>query len=190
MNDIINNLEGKPKLLLHACCAPCTSYVLELLSNYFEITIFYYNPNMNDILEYDKRYNEFAKLLKGLNLEDKVNVIKPIYNNESFLKMAEPLANIKEGGVRCHNCYYLRLEESAKYALENGFDYFTTTLTVSPYKNAKLINEIGLELEEKYNIKYLPSDFKKNNGYKRSIELSKEFDLYRQNFCGCIYSKI
>lgn len=190
MNDIINNLEGKPKLLLHACCAPCTSYVLELLSNYFEITIFYYNPNMNDILEYDKRYNEFAKLLKGLNLEDKVNVIKPIYNNGSFLKMAEPLANIKEGGVRCHNCYYLRLEESAKYALENGFDYFTTTLTVSPYKNAKLINEIGLELEEKYNIKYLPSDFKKNNGYKRSIELSKEFDLYRQNFCGCIYSKI
>lgn len=190
MNDIINNLEGKPKLLLHACCAPCTSYVLELLSNYFEITIFYYNPNMNDILEYDKRYNEFAKLLKGLNLEDKVNVIKPIYNNESFLKMAEPLANIKEGGVRCHNCYYLRLEESVKYALENGFDYFTTTLTVSPYKNAKLINEIGLELEEKYNIKYLPSDFKKNNGYKRSIELSKEFDLYRQNFCGCIYSKI
>ena len=190
MTDIINNLEGKPKLLLHACCAPCTSYVLELLSNYFEITIFYYNPNMNDILEYDKRYNEFAKLLKGLNLEDKVNVIKPVYNNKDFLKMAEPLADLKEGGVRCHNCYYLRLEESAKYALENGFDYFTTTLTVSPYKNAKLINQIGFELEEKYNIKYLPSDFKKNNGYKRSIELSKEFDLYRQTFCGCIYSKI
>ena len=190
MTDIINNLEGKPKLLLHACCAPCTSYVLELLSNYFEITIFYYNPNMNDILEYDKRYDEFAKLLKGLNLEDKVNVIKPVYNNKDFLKMAEPLADLKEGGVRCHNCYYLRLEESAKYALENGFDYFTTTLTVSPYKNAKLINQIGFELEEKYNIKYLPSDFKKNNGYKRSIELSKEFDLYRQTFCGCIYSKI
>ena len=190
MTDIINNLKGKPKLLLHACCAPCTSYVLELLSNCFEITIFYYNPNMNDILEYDKRYDEFAKLLKGLNLEDKVNIIKPVYNNKDFLKMAEPLADLKEGGVRCHKCYYLRLEESAKYALENGFDYFTTTLTVSPYKNAKLINQIGFELEEKYNIKYLPSDFKKNNGYKRSIELSKEFDLYRQTFCGCIYSKI
>ncbi|MBQ4633822.1 MAG: epoxyqueuosine reductase QueH [Bacilli bacterium] len=189
MNDVIASLITKPRLLLHACCAPCTSYVLELLSNYFEITIFYYNPNMNDILEYEKRFNEFAKLLKGLNLEEKVKLIKPNYDNEQFLKMAEPLANLKEGGLRCHNCYYLRLSESFKYALENDYDYVTTTLTVSPYKNAELINQIGFELEETYHIKYLPSDFKKNNGYKRSIELSKEFDLYRQTFCGCIYSR-
>lgn len=189
MNEIIDSLNRRPKLLLHACCAPCTSYVLESLAPYFDITIFYYNPNMNDINEYDKRYAEFEKLLNGLNLSDKVKVIKPEYDSNEFLEKASSYAELKEGGMRCHICYQLRLEKSAIYAQENNYDFFATTLTVSPYKNADLINQIGLMLEDKYKIKYLPSDFKKNNGYKRSIELSKQFNLYRQVFCGCIYSK-
>ena len=188
MFEIIKTLKNKPRLLLHACCAPCSSYVLELLNEYFDITIYYFNPNMNDLEEYEKRYNEFAKLLKGMNLEY-INVIKPVFEQKEFYKLASPYASEKEGGERCHQCYYYRLEESCKYALENNFDYFATTLTVSPYKNAGLINEIGLSLEEKYGMKYLPSDFKKNNGYKRSIELSRKFNLYRQIYCGCIYSK-
>lgn len=188
MFEIIKSFENKPKLLLHACCAPCSSYVLELLHEYFDITIYYFNPNMNDLDEYDKRYNEFAKLLKGMDLEY-IEVIKPDFDQKEFYNIASPYASEKEGGERCHSCYYYRLEESAKYAFANNYDYFATTLTVSPYKNAQLINEIGLELEKKYKIKYLPSDFKKNNGYKRSIELSKEFNLYRQIYCGCIYSK-
>lgn len=189
MNEMIDSLNRRPKLLLHACCAPCTSYVLESLAPYFDITIFYYNPNMNDINEYDKRYAEFEKLLNGLNLSDKVKVIKPEYDSNEFLEKTSSYAELKEGGMRCHICYQLRLEKSAIYAQENNYDFFATTLTVSPYKNADLINQIGLMLEDKYKIKYLPSDFKKNNGYKRSIELSKQFNLYRQVFCGCIYSK-
>ena len=188
MLEIIKNLETKPRLLLHACCAPCTSYVLEVLNDYFEITIYYFNPNMSDLEEYEKRYNEFSKLLKGMNLEN-IEVIKPEFNQEEFYKMASPYADQKEGMERCHKCYYYRLEESAKYASSNNFDFFATTLTVSPYKNANLINEIGFLLQDKYKVKYLPSDFKKNNGYKRSIELSRKFNLYRQNYCGCIYSK-
>ena len=188
MFEIIKSFDKKPRLLLHACCAPCSSYVLELLHEYFDITIYYFNPNMSDLDEYNKRYDQFAKLLKGMNLEY-IEVIKPEFDQEKFYKMASSYATEKEGGERCHLCYQYRLEESAKYALSNKYDYFATTLTVSPYKNAELINEIGLELEKKYNIKYLPSDFKKNNGYKRSIELSKMYDLYRQVYCGCIYSK-
>ncbi len=188
MFEIIHTFDKKPKLLLHACCAPCSSYVLELIHEYFDITIFYFNPNMSDIEEYDKRYNEFAKLLKGMNLEY-IDVIKPTFEQKEFYSFAKPYASLKEGGERCHLCYQYRLEESAKYALANNFDYFATTLTVSPYKNASLINEIGFALEQKYGIKYLPSDFKKNNGYKRSIELSKKYNLYRQVYCGCIYSK-
>ncbi len=188
MHEIINSLETKPRLLLHACCAPCSSTALERLHEYFDITIYYFNPNINDIAEYDKRYNEFSKLLKGMNLEY-IEVVKPTFDQKRFYEFANKYASEPEGGERCHLCYRYRLEESAKYALSNKFDYFATTLTVSPYKNAKLINEIGLELENKYNIKYLPSDFKKENGYKRSIELSKMYNLYRQLYCGCIYSK-
>jgi len=188
MFEIIKTFKDKPKLLLHACCAPCSSYVLELLHEYFDITIYYFNPNMNDLEEYEKRYGEFAKLLKGMNLEY-IKVIKPEFDQKEFYKLASPYANLKEGEYRCHLCYQYRLEESCKYALNNNFDYFATTLTVSPYKNANLINEIGASLEEKYNMKYLPSDFKKNNGYKRSIELSRKYNLYRQIYCGCIYSK-
>ena len=188
MLEIIKSFDNKPKLLLHACCAPCSSYVLELLHDYFEITIYYFNSNMSDQEEYDKRYNEFAKLLKGMNLEY-INVIKPDYNPKEFYEFASKYASEREGGERCHLCYKYRWEASARYAKENNFDYFATTLTVSPYKNAELINEIGLNLEEELGIKYLPSDFKKNNGYKRSIELSHQYNLYRQNYCGCIYSK-
>ena len=188
MQNIIKNLQGKPKLLLHAWCAPCSSYVLEALNDYFAITIYFYNPNMNNLEEYNKRFDQFSKLLKGMNLD--IEVIKPLYDNREYLEIAKPFKNEKEGGLRCHECYYLRLEKTALYAKENNYDYFATTLTVSPYKNAKLINEMGLSLMEKIGINYLPSDFKKRNGYKRSIELSKEFDLYRQVFCGCIYSKV
>ena len=188
MYEIIESLNNKPRLLLHACCAPCSSTVLERLQAYFDITIYYFNPNMNDIAEYNKRYAEFSKLLKGMELEQ-IEVIKPDFEQETFYQFASKYANEKEGGERCHLCYYYRLEESAKYAKNNNFDYFATTLTVSPYKNSDLINKIGLELEEKYSIKYLPSDFKKENGYKRSIELSKMYNLYRQLYCGCIYSK-
>ncbi len=189
MFEIIKTFDKKPKLLLHACCAPCSSYVLELIEKYFEITIYYFNPNMNDLEEYEKRYNEFDKLLKGMNLEH-IKVIKPTFDQKYFYSFASEYASEAEGGTRCHLCYRYRLEETIKYAIENGFDYFATTLTVSPYKDAKVINEIGFELEEKYGFKYLPSDFKKQNGYKRSIELSKKYNLYRQNYCGCVYSKI
>lgn len=188
MKQIISNFDHKPKLLLHVCCAPCTSYVLEAISKYFDITLYYYNPNMDTIEEYNKRFAEFDKLLKGMNLEN-IKVIKANYDNNNYLNKVKNLEKEKEGGLRCHKCYELRLEESAKYAQDNNYEYFATTLTVSPYKNANLINEIGFELEKKYNILYLPSDFKKNNGYKRSIELSKKFNLYRQNYCGCIFAK-
>ena len=187
MFNIINSFNNKPKLLLHACCAPCSSYVLELLHNYFEITIYYFNPNMNDNIEYEKRFRQFDILLKGMNLD--IKVIKPIFDQKDFYAFASNYAEEPEGGTRCHLCYEYRLEETVKYAKENNFDYFATTLTVSPYKNASVINEIGFKLSEKYNFKYLPSDFKKNNGYKRSIELSHMFNLYRQKYCGCIYSK-
>lgn len=189
MQEIIHSLNNKPKLLLHACCAPCSSYVLEELVNYFDITIFYYNPNMNDLEEYNKRFDQFNILIKGMKLEDKVKIINGEYEQTTFYKFANSYANEKEGNTRCHLCYRLRLEETAKYAKNNNYDFFATTLTVSPYKNSDVINEIGNELERIYNISYLPSDFKKRNGYKRSIELSKKFNLYRQQFCGCIYSK-
>ena len=188
LENTLKNLKEKKTLLLHACCAPCSSYVLEALNDYFAITIYFYNPNMNNLEEYNKRFDQFSKLLKGMNLD--IEVIKPLYDNREYLEIAKPFKNEKEGGLRCHECYYLRLEKTALYAKENNYDYFATTLTVSPYKNAKLINEMGLSLMEKIGINYLPSDFKKRNGYKRSIELSKEFDLYRQVFCGCIYSKV
>lgn len=187
MHEIIDSLEYKPRLLLHACCAPCSSTALERLHDHFDITIYYFNPNINDIDEYNKRYNEFSKLLSGMNLD--IDVIKPNFDQKDFYEFASKYADQKEGGERCHLCYKYRLEETIKYAKSNNFEYFATTLTVSPYKNSNVINKIGFELEGKYNIKYLPSDFKKENGYKRSIELSKMFNLYRQLYCGCIYSK-
>ena len=178
----------KPKLLLHVCCAPCSSYVLTYLCDYFDITILYYNPNISPYEEYEKRLNEAKRLIKELNKEN-IHIMECNYENEKFEEIAKGLEDAPEGGIRCRKCYKLRIEETAKYAKENNFDYFTTTLTISPLKNSQVLNQIGKELEEKYNIKYLYSDFKKKEGYKTSIILSKKYNLYRQNYCGCIYSK-
>ena len=178
----------RPTLLLHVCCAPCSSYVLEYLNKYFDITVFYYNPNISSVDEYNKRLNEEKRFVVEYPFDNDIKVVNGEYDNDKFEEIIKGLENEKEGGARCFKCYRLRLEESAKYAKENNFDYFTTTLTISPYKNANKLNEIGKELEELYGIKYLYSDFKKKNGYKRSIELSHEYNLYRQDYCGCVYS--
>ena len=192
MEEIIssNQKESKiPTLLLHACCAPCSSAVLERIAKYFKITILYYNPNISDKEEYDKRVEELEKLVASLKVENTINVIKGRYDPKEFFDAVRGMENLGEGSKRCFECYRLRLEETVKKAKELGFDYFTTTLSISPYKNSKVLNEIGYSLEEKYNILYLCADFKKKNGYKRSIELSSTYNLYRQDYCGCIYSK-
>lgn len=179
--------ETKPKLLLHVCCAPCSSYVLTYLSNYFDITVLYYNPNISPYEEYEKRLNEEKRLIK--ELDKNIKIMECTYDNQAFENIAKGLEQVKEGGIRCYKCYTLRLEETAKLAKEHQFDYFTTTLTISPLKNSQVLNKIGKELSEKYDIKYLYSDFKKKEGYKTSIILSKKYNLYRQNYCGCKYSK-
>lgn len=181
--------EGQvPKLLLHSCCAPCSSYVLEYLSQHFEITVFYYNPNIFPESEYTKRILEQQTLIGEMQTKYQVSFIAGPYDKDKFYDIAKGLEHVKEGGERCFKCYALRLEESAKMAKEGGFDYYTTTLSISPLKNAEKLNQIGTEIAEKYGVQYLQSDFKKKNGYKRSIELSKEFGLYRQDYCGCVYS--
>ena len=188
MTHQIDALKKKEKLLLHACCAPCSSAVLERISKYFDITILYYNPNITEEKEYNKRLEEIKTFVKKLNL-DNVTVLPGRYNPEEFFDIATGLEEEKERGKRCFKCYKLRLEETARQAEKLGFTYFTTTLSISPYKNSKWLNEIGEELNKIYNSTYLYADFKKKNGYKRSIELSKKFNLYRQDYCGCIYSK-
>lgn len=179
----------KKTLLLHSCCAPCSSYVLEYLSKYFEITDLYYNPNIFPEEEYIYRSNELRRLIDEMPAKISVKYISCEYTPEDFNEIAKGREKEKEGGERCFLCYRLRLEKTAQIAMENNFDYFTTTLSISPLKNAEKLNEIGREMSEKYGVKYLYSDFKKRNGYKRSVELSKEYELYRQNFCGCVYSK-
>ena len=176
------------KLLLHACCAPCSSAVLERIASYFEVTIFYYNPNITERKEYQKRIEEIQKLISLIHPKYPVTLMEGDYDPEVFFTMAKGLENEPERGRRCYKCYLLRLEETAKVAEENQFPLFCTTLTLSPHKNATWINEIGEDLDSKYNTTYLYSDFKKKEGYKRSIELSHEYDLYRQDYCGCIYS--
>ena len=178
-----------PKLLLHSCCAPCSSHVIETLNPYFDITILYYNPNIEPYTEYLKRKEEEIRFIQEFPHQNKLNIIDCDYDNDIFHETIKGLENIPEGGARCFKCYFLRLSKTAQIASKNNFDYFGTTLTVSPYKNSGKLNEFGLYLSEKYNIKYLLSDFKKKNGYKRSIELSKIYNLYRQNYCGCIYSE-
>ena len=178
-----------PSLFLHSCCAPCSSYVLEYLSKYFNITVFYYNPNIYPEEEYRKRVHEITRLVNSMEFEHPVKLIEGHYDPQEFFQMAKGLEYVPEGGERCFKCYRLRMEEAAKLAEEGGYDYFTTTLSISPLKNAAKINEIGQELAEIYHVQPLPSDFKKKNGYKRSIELSHEYDLYRQNYCGCVYSQ-
>lgn len=177
-----------PTLLLHACCAPCSSYCLEYLSNYFSITVYYYNPNIYPESEYSHRSAEVKRLIGEMKLKNKVSFIEGEFNPQEFYTCVKGLEKEKEGGERCFKCYRLRLESTAKLAKELSFDYFTTTLSISPLKRADKINEIGEEIGEIYNVKHLPSDFKKKEGYKRSIELSKEHDLYRQKYCGCVFS--
>ena len=181
--------EPPKRLLLHSCCAPCSSYVLEYLSEYFEITVFYYNPNIAPEEEYRMRVEEQKKLIEQMPLKHTVSFIEGKYDPQRFYEMAKGLEKVPEGGERCFGCFKLRLEESAKEAVKGNYDYFTTTLTISPLKNAEKLNEIGQETAEKYGIKWLPSDFKKKNGYKRSTELSQKYGLYRQNYCGCVFSK-
>ena len=192
LDKLIENItkEGKvPRLFLHSCCAPCSSYVLEYLSQYFEITVFFYNPNISLEEEYRKRSDEIRRLAAEMPFTHPVHIVEGAYDPKVFYEMARGLEKIPEGGERCFKCYRLRMEEAAKLAKESGYDYFTTTLSISPLKNAAKINEIGEELAEIYGVAHLTSDFKKKNGYKRSIELSHEYDLYRQNYCGCVFSK-
>lgn len=190
LDKIIEDLNYTPKLLLHTCCAPCSSYCIEYLSNYFDITVLYYNPNISPKEEYEKRKQEQIRFLNEYKSKNKLDYMDCDYNYNDFLNVIEGLENEPEGGKRCNKCFRLRLEKVALEAKNNNYDYFGTTLTVSPYKNSELLNKIGIELEHKYNIKYLLSDFKKKEGYKRSIQLSKKYNLYRQDYCGCIYSKI
>ncbi|WP_330601008.1 epoxyqueuosine reductase QueH [Caproicibacter fermentans] len=190
MLDVIAGFEGRvPTLLLHDCCAPCLSSVLEQLAPLFRVTVFFYNPNILPEDEYRKRVAEVKRLLDELPQKYPAQFIEGRYNVRQFLEMARGMEQEPEGGERCMGCYRLRLAETAKYARAGGYDFFTTTLTVSPYKNARRLNEIGLELAQKYEVPFLPSDFKKNGGYQRSIELSRTYGLYRQDFCGCPFSK-
>lgn len=182
--------EGKiPRLLLHSCCAPCSSYVLEYLSEYFDITVFYYNPNIYPETEYQERVEEQKRLIQAMNTKREVHFLEGDYCPQDFYNMVKGHEKDPEGGERCFLCYEMRLREGAQAAKAGGFDYFTTTLSISPLKNAQKLNEIGIRLGEEYGVPYLQSDFKKKNGYKRSVELSEEYGLYRQNYCGCVYSR-
>jgi len=205
LEKIIASMHTPKKVLLHSCCAPCSSYCMEYLRQHFEVTVFYYNPNIMDEDEYRKRVAEQQRLIDAYNLLEEAVVTKGTtkesirlhkiafaegrYDVDNYLQTIKGLEDAPEGGSRCGRCFELRLRESARVGKELGMDYFTTTLTISPLKNAQLINEIGNRIGEEKGIAFLPSDFKKNNGYLRSIELSKEYDLYRQNYCGCDFSK-
>lgn len=178
-----------PTLLLHACCAPCSSYVLEYLSRYFSITLLFYNPNISPAPEYDHRLEEVRRLVSEMPLKNSVTVEAGRYEPSEFTAIARGLERVPEGGERCFRCYELRLREAAQIAKERGFDWFCTTLSISPLKNAQKLNEIGEQMAKRYGCRFLNSDFKKRNGYKRSTELSREYHLYRQDYCGCIYSK-
>ncbi len=185
----VDALEHTPSILLHSCCAPCSSHVISVLSPHFDITILYYNPNIEPYEEYLKRKEEEIRFIGEYPATNKLDIIDCDYDNDKFHDAVKGMEDLKEGGSRCFICYELRLLKTAEMAKELGYDYFATTLSVSPYKNSKKLNEIGLKLSEEYDVKYLISDFKKKNGYKHSIELSKEYNLYRQDYCGCIYSK-
>lgn len=176
-------------LLLHVCCAPCSSAVLERLGNFFKITIFFYNPNIDTILEYNKRLDELKRFVSSFKTKYKIDLIVAEHRPIDFKNIVLGLENEPERGARCYKCYHLRLKETAKVAFENNFTYFATSLTLSPYKNSNWLNEIGENLGKEFKVNYLYSDFKKKNGYKRSIELSREYNLYRQDYCGCIFSK-
>ena len=190
MEEQMSSTKEGSTLLLHACCAPCSSACLERLSNFFKITIIYYNPNITEEKEYLKRLEELKNFIQKIKVKYPINIIDTRYDPKEFFEISKGLEKEKERGKRCYKCYELRLEETAKVAKENNFDFFATTLTLSPYKKTDWLNEIGENLSNKYQTSYLYSDFKKKNGYKRSIDLSKEYNLYRQDYCGCIYSKL
>lgn len=188
--ETIKNIDtlAKPKLLLHVCCAPCSSHCLSVLEPYFDITVFFYNPNISPINEYHKRLDEEKRFLELAHKN--VKFVETDYDNQKFEEMAKGLENLQEGGERCKKCYTQRLQKTAEYAKQNGYDYFCTTLSVSPYKSSKVLNEIGGQIAQSVGIKYLFSDFKKQNGYQHSIEISHQYGLYRQNYCGCRFSKL
>lgn len=192
LDQVIGTLEktkAVPTLLLHSCCAPCSSYVLEYLSRYFSITVFYYNPNIYPSEEYTRRVAEQQRLIREMDYVHPVFFVEGDYETERFYAIAKGLEQEREGGERCFRCYRLRLEQAAVLAKAQGFDYFTTTLSISPHKNAAKLNAIGEALAQQYGVRHLPADFKKKEGYKRSIALSKEFGLYRQDYCGCVFSQ-
>ncbi len=185
-----NQEQGRvPTLLLHACCAPCSSAVLEYLSRFFAITLLYYNPNIAPYEEYEKREAELRRLVREMDVVHPVQLLPCSYDGQAYCQAVEGLEGEPEGGKRCTACFRLRLEYTARQAAKLHFDYFTTTLSISPLKNARLLNQLGEEMGEKYGVAHLPSDFKKKDGYKRSVELSKVYGLYRQDYCGCVFSK-
>ena len=186
--NIVKGLEVKKRLLLHACCAPCASSVLERVTPYFDVTIYFYNPNITDRSEYLHRYNELLRFV-SIVYGDKIKVIDGGFEPQPFIEAARGLEDEPERGLRCDKCFYLRLKKTAELAKVGLYDYYCTTLSVSPHKNAQLLNELGFKIEQEELVKWLPSDFKKKQGYVRSIELSKEYDLYRQNYCGCVFSQ-
>lgn len=192
LDGIIKNIPEKeqpPRLLMHSCCAPCSSYCLSYLAEYFSITVLYYNPNISPEDEYYKRVKEQVRLIGSLPVKNVISFVEGGYEPLKFFQMAEGMEDMPEGGARCFKCYEMRQRKAAEYAVMHGFDYFTTTLSVSPHKNAQVLNEIGLRLEKEYGVKYLVSDFKKKGGYQKSIQYSREYSLYRQDYCGCIFSK-
>lgn len=185
LDALLPTLEGKPRLFLHSCCGPCSTYVLEYLAKYFEITLFYYNPNIYPAEEYQHRLETQKEVLERTGW---ATLVEGDYVHSDFLSTVRGYEAETEGGARCEFCFRLRMEEAARLARDGGYDYFATTLSVSPHKDAALLGRIGEELEARYGVKHLPSDFKKREGYKRSVSLSNELELYRQDYCGCEFS--
>ena len=188
LEELIKTLDNKPTLLLHSCCGPCSTEVIDFLKDYFKITIFYYNPNIEPLEEYIHRKNEQIRFIKEYK-DAQINFLDCDYDHSAFIKIAKGLEHVKEGGARCNKCFYLRMKKTAFKAQELGYNYFGTTLTVSPHKNSEIINKIGEQISKELNISYLYGDFKKKDGYKKSIEFSKIYNLYRQDYCGCLYGK-
>ncbi len=191
LDNIIASLDPMhtPRLLLHGCCAPCSSYVLEYLSRYFEITLYYYNPNISSRAEYDKRAEEVRRLIAALPVTHPITFLAGEWDSDRFLEAVRGLECEPEGGARCRVCFRLRLDSAAEVAHEGGYDFFTTTLSISPLKDSELLNTIGEEAGARFGVRHLPSDFKKRGGYQRSVALSREYDLYRQDYCGCAFSR-